>query len=333
MMSQRQIQHTERMQVSVLVPIYKVEQYIERCARSLFEQTLQDIEFIFVDDCSPDNSIGVLERVIKEYPQRQVRIIKHKSNFGSSAARKTAFDNALGKYWICCDSDDWVEPNMYERMLVIAESEGADIVCCGFIEEGVSSRKIQYDYEKETQKEILDSKRFGWIYGAQWNKLIRAELIQKHHINPIEGIDMWDDSCVTLPLRLLSKKTVILKDCLYHYNIGNISSICHQVSTKKLTSQTKAIHHLEHFLAENGFKEVSTPLINSLKIEVASPLFDNFSKENILLLKSLVPDVNVWKTNQWSTKTKLGHWLILNLPITLVICLRNLKNSLKHQRY
>lgn len=320
------------MKVSVLVPIYNVEQYIERCARSLFEQTLQDIEFIFVDDCSSDNSIDVLERVIKEYPERKVKIIKHESNSGSSAARKTAFNNATGNYWICCDGDDWVDSNMYERMLAVAENEGADIVCCGFIEEGVSPRKIQYNYETETPKEILDPKRFGWIYGAQWNKLIRAELIREHHIAPIEGIGMWDDSCVTLPLRLLSKKTVILKDCLYHYNIENNSSICHQVSTKQLISQAKAIRHIEHFLTEKGFSKASAPLINSLKIEAASPLFDSFSKENILLIKSLIPNLNVWKANQWNFQKRLGRWLMLNLPITLTICLRNLKKSIRHPK-
>ena len=318
------------MKVSVLVPVYNVEQYIERCARSLFEQTLQDVEFIFVDDCSPDNSIAVLERVIKEYPQRHVRIIKHMENKGLSAARKTAYENALGKYWICCDSDDWTEPNMYERMLNAAEKENADIICCGFITEGATSQEVRYDYTFESKNEILDPNRFGWIYGAQWNKLVRADLFREHHIMPVESVSMWEDSCVTLPLRLLSKKTVILKDCLYHYNVENISSICHQVSTKQVESQARAIRHIEHFLTENGFAKVALPLINRLKVEMASPLFDNFSKENILLLKSLVPDLNVWKVNQWNFRTKLGHWFVLKLPVALTIRLRNLKKSLKH---
>lgn len=104
--------------VSVCVPIYCVEKYIEQCARSLFEQTLNDIEFVFVDDCSPDKSVDVLERIIKDYPQRleQIKLIRHEKNQGHCGVFKTLLTNASGKYVITCDSDDWVELDMYEKM-------------------------------------------------------------------------------------------------------------------------------------------------------------------------------------------------------------------------
>ena len=92
--------------VSVIVPIYGVEKYIERCARSLLEQTIENIEYIFVNDCTKDNSIAILESVIKEYPHRehQVRIIHHGTNKGLPQARKTGLLNAHGEYIAHCDN-------------------------------------------------------------------------------------------------------------------------------------------------------------------------------------------------------------------------------------
>ena len=100
----------DEIKVSVIVPIYEVERYIERCARSLFEQTmLSGIEFIFVDDCTPDYSIEILHNTLKEYPEReaQVTILTHSANKGLAAARKTGVRAARGEYISHCDSDDW----------------------------------------------------------------------------------------------------------------------------------------------------------------------------------------------------------------------------------
>ncbi len=119
--------------VSVCIPVYGVEKYIERCARSLFEQTMKDgIEFIFVDDCTPDRSIEILERVLKEYPQRekQVTVLHHPVNRGLVAARNSALAAASGDYIIHCDSDDWVDLDLYEKMYAKAAETDADMVYC-----------------------------------------------------------------------------------------------------------------------------------------------------------------------------------------------------------
>ena len=135
----------EQPKVSVIIPVYGVEKYIEQCARSLFEQTMQEgIEFIFIDDCSPDRSIGILKEVLKEYPHRepQVKIIRHSENQGSGGTRRTGVENATGEYVIHCDSDDWVEPDMYETLYRKAAKEDADIVGCDYISECRKKRVI-----------------------------------------------------------------------------------------------------------------------------------------------------------------------------------------------
>ena len=116
--------------VSILVPVYGVEKYIERCARSLFEQTYNNLEYIFVDDCTPDNSIAILKRVMEEYPMRkgQVRILRHERNRGIAAARNTALDAAQGSFLSHVDSDDYLARDAI-RLLVNKQVEtGADIV-------------------------------------------------------------------------------------------------------------------------------------------------------------------------------------------------------------
>ena len=118
--------------VSVIVLVYKVEKYIERCARSLFEQTLQDIEYIFVDDCTPDRSIEILERVLEDYPERksQVIILHNERNSGLPFSRRRGVEAASGDYIIHCDSDDWPESDMYAKLYAKASSENLDMVKC-----------------------------------------------------------------------------------------------------------------------------------------------------------------------------------------------------------
>lgn len=118
--------------VSVIVPIYKVERFIARCVSSLLEQTLQNVEFIFVDDATPDGSIDVLQQVIERYPHRaeQVRLIHHEHNKGLPAARNTGLQVACGEYIFHCDSDDYVEPDMLQTIYDKATTENADFVWC-----------------------------------------------------------------------------------------------------------------------------------------------------------------------------------------------------------
>ncbi len=114
--------------VSVISPFYKVAPFIERCAESLLGQTLEDVEFIFVDDASPDESRELLEKVIARHPERDARIVTHEANKGLPAARNAGLAVATGEFIFHCDSDDWVEPDMLEKMYKAAADNGADYV-------------------------------------------------------------------------------------------------------------------------------------------------------------------------------------------------------------
>ncbi len=116
--------------VSVIIPVYRAERYMERCARGLFGQTLDDVEYIFVDDCTPDRSFDVLRSVLDEYPRRQsqVRIIRHDTNRGVAEARTSGMKVAAGEYMTHHDPDDHVPADAYASMYRRAVETGADIV-------------------------------------------------------------------------------------------------------------------------------------------------------------------------------------------------------------
>ena len=117
--------------VSVITTIYGVEKYIERCVTSLFEQTMTSgIEFIFVDDCSKDGSIGKLNDLIEKYPSRhhQVKLLRHQENKGLPQARLTGLRHAIGEYIWFVDSDDWVVTNACELFYNTATRHDYDIV-------------------------------------------------------------------------------------------------------------------------------------------------------------------------------------------------------------
>ena len=179
-----------RVFVSVIIPIYRVEAFIERCARSLMEQTLNEVEFIFVDDGSPDGSMEVLERVLKDYPQRigQVRIIHHEQNKGLPAARNTGLAAATGEYIFHCDSDDYMERDALEAMYGKAKQQDADIVYTDWYLESSSLnppvvgrtavRRIRYMQcpAYDTPEAALRGLLHGRMKFNVWNKLVKREV-------------------------------------------------------------------------------------------------------------------------------------------------------------
>ncbi len=121
--------------VSFLVALYGVATYVEKCVRSLYEQTLDDIEIVLVDDCSPDDSMDIALRTLEEYPERkqQVKVVRHKENTGSHIVRKDGALAATGEYVIIVDGDDTVDVRMAEVLYAKAKETDADIVLCGIM--------------------------------------------------------------------------------------------------------------------------------------------------------------------------------------------------------
>lgn len=215
--------------ISVIIPVYNVARYIERCARSLFEQTLDDIEYLFINDCSPDNSITIIKNIMIEYPHRisQTRVLSMRSNQGVATVRKYGMLEATGDYIIHCDGDDWVDIALYESLYNKAVKEHADIVICDEI----------IEYQNNSQVcEIKDLPNNGHKIISNWyrntiglhlhNKLIKRTLYVTNEIYPWEGLNMWEDNGLMFRLLYYGKKiSQIHNNVFYHYNKTNINAI------------------------------------------------------------------------------------------------------------
>lgn len=213
--------------VSVIIPVYNVERYIERCARSLFEQTMSDgIEFIFVDDCSPDDSINMLLSVLSQYPARkeQTTILHHKQNKGQAQTRITGILAARGEYVIHCDSDDWVAPDMYEKLYDFAFKNDYDMVWCDYY------RSDRTNHTEITQKCDCDSVSLLRAYlssrliASLCNRLCRTEL-QKSEQLVYPVANMTEDLVIVTQATLKAKKIGYINEPMYYYYY-NPQSIC-----------------------------------------------------------------------------------------------------------
>ena len=168
--------------ISIIVPVYNVEIYIDKCLKTLTEQTLRDIEIIIVNDGSLDKSEEIIEKYVKENPTK----IKYyeKENGGLSSARNYGLEYATGEYIAFLDSDDYVETNMYEEMYNLAKKENADMVECDFIWEWEYGKKI-FDKRREykTKEEMMKKPRV-----VAWNKIYKRKIINKYKIRFPEGL-------------------------------------------------------------------------------------------------------------------------------------------------
>ncbi len=314
--------------ISIIVPIYNVAPYIERCARSLLEQSFQDVEYIFVNDCTPDNSIEILKEVIKEYPCRtsQTRIIHNKKNMGLAASRFIGLDIANGKYILHCDSDDWVETNMLECMYNAAIKENADIVCCEAIKErGSGSYRYKYLYNEETLENGLLDLQVNEIHVAIWNKLIKKELYTKNHIRNYDGINMGEDSAITTRLRFYSKKTIIVHEAFYHYNRMNNSSMTRELKESNAKMQIELSKHIENFFIQNNCYDKYRSVVNFYKF--ISKQYYLTQKRDIKKWKEIFPEchIDIIKFKQYPISKRVKWLICAYIPfVEYVIKPRNL---------
>ncbi len=245
------------MLVSILTPIYGVEKYIQKCAISLFKQTYDDIEYIFVNDCTKDNSIVVLKQTLDLYPNRlnQVRIVEHDINRGLAAARNTAINAASGDFVVHVDSDDWVDEHFVERLVVKQKEQNFDIVSSEFdaiYPHGKSKKNI---IEESNSKEIfIQNMLIGKCQNPIWGRLIRKTLYTDHDIRVEEGINMSEDLQVVPKLFYYANNFAIVHESLYFYNCTNISSYTASFSEAKARQSLRGSEILLEFFKNKSLE-------------------------------------------------------------------------------
>lgn len=211
--------------LSVIVPVYKAEKYLHRCVDSILAQTWSNLEVILVDDGSPDNSGALCD----EYAGKDSRVrVIHKPNGGVSSARNAGIDAATGDYIAFVDSDDYIAPEMYEKLFDVLTSENSIAVCDCFLHyQDKDIPKVIYDVNEDKVKFLSDF-LISDIGGSCWNMITPISLISSLRFPEYlcNGEDRW------FMLRLFSKAEAIIKYpcCLYYYDQVNLSSLTHRWS-------------------------------------------------------------------------------------------------------
>ena len=209
--------------VSIVVPFYNVEAYIGRCAQSLLGQTYPDIEFIFVNDGTPDRSREVLSEVVARFPGRNVRIID-KPNGGSAQARKTGIDHCSGEYVLCVDADDWLEADAVERLVDAAFKSKADVVYFyAWKEYGGGRRRIIRDADYSSPQAFASAVFAHKAHAALWLKFMRRNLYSAEIFYPVYSV--CDDVIQAVQVLDRAESLYLLPEPLYHYRLDNPSSL------------------------------------------------------------------------------------------------------------
>lgn len=307
--------------ISIIIAVFGCEEYIEACACSLFEQTIDNIEYLFINDATPDNSIEILNRVINLYPNRKpfVKIINLESNRGVSNARRIGIEKATGEFIIHCDSDDWVEKAMYERLYKKAKETNADIVGCNFIHEFPN---IQYVFQQQYADNIdvnISHLINGKIFPSLCTSLTRRELINKNNTTFPIDLNMGEDLFFNLQLYLHANKIVSLDWAPYHYRHTEESS-CVKRTRKSIDSDIAIAGLIERHMRENNLYEKYAKDIEYRKFFSKLPLIQDLSNDaNIFDWINIYPETNkhIWSYEQLDWKRKTELWLVANNFLTL----------------
>lgn len=238
--------------VSIIVPFYNVEKHIEKCLDSLVNQTLREIEIILVNDGSQDNS----EKIAKEFQQRFPTKIKYyeKANGGLGEARNFGIQYAIGEYIAFLDSDDYVEPNMYEEMYKKAKEENSDMVECDFLWEYPNKIKNDIGEKYVNQKEMLLKARV-----VAWNKIIKKELYIEHPEARFSVGLRYEDIEGFYKMLPYIEKVSFVKKTFIHY-VQRQNSISNSQNSKNEEIFKVLDNVIEYYIEKNIYEEFKTEL-------------------------------------------------------------------------
>lgn len=273
--------------ISVIVPFFNSSMYLEKCIQSLFQQSLNDIEFIFVDDGSTDNSITLLKKLINQYPYRKnsVKLISQPTNMGSATSRNVGLNNATGKYIAWVDADDWIEKDMFLTLWKTAEQKNADLVWCPFYIEFSDRKQIDYQIMDENARCFARALITGDMQGMLWNKLIRKRIFDENRIRFLDGCNMAEDRNVLFKVLCFCSIVSYVDEPMYYYVQFSPNAMTRDVSPTRTYEEIENGKDLAGFIERSQINWVSIDDLNKFLFR---------SKKKLLFSKSLI-DFKRWR--------------------------------------
>ncbi len=241
--------------LSIIIPMYNAEKYIEKCIKSILNQTLEEIEIIIVNDGSTDNSL----KMVKKYEENKKIIIQNEQNGGSSKARNKGLSLARGKYIYFIDADDYLEEDekILENLYNIIKKNKFDILIFDYFEDKVG--KKEYIDSTDRTEDLIVNKDFYLrdlmnekYRGISWNKIIKKSLYTENNINFLENIFMKEDLDVTLKLVYYSSKIGKIKKAYYNYVMHDNQGTKTITKEKRINDEYYLYLDLEKFFEKNN---------------------------------------------------------------------------------
>lgn len=223
------------MKLSIIVPTYNVENFIGRCATSIFSQNYDDMEIIFINDCSSDNSENIIFTILEKYPYRkdQVRVVKTEKNSGIAAVRNLGIQLSKGEYIYQVDADDYLEDNTLSKLMELIELKSPDLLLFDYYL-NIKNKKISIKNNFVNKSIFLNDLLRGIISPSIWNKIIKKSVIISNNLKFNEGYDYGEDYFF-IPLLVDKCNNIIYFDKnIYNYNVSVDNSYTKGISEKKI---------------------------------------------------------------------------------------------------
>lgn len=270
--------------ISIIVPVYNSEKYIQRCINSIINQTFINFEAIFINDGSADSSLEILKS--NKSLDNRIKII-NQENSGTGEARNNGLRNALGKYILFVDSDDTIEPSMLEKMYKKASEGDCDIVACNINKVSSDGNKIKYDLHKNTDEGNLFSSILSFkISSSVWNKLYKKDLFYKNSLFFPKGLRHNEDNAIVFKIIYYAQTISFVDDYLYNWYVVE-NSKSNSISKERLDSISSVLNIRYDFLIEqNIYYKYELDFIRSMLALISLRIQNiiNFTYDKLLIL-------------------------------------------------
>jgi glycosyltransferase involved in cell wall biosynthesis len=305
--------------VSVIIPVYKAENYLRKCVESVLAQTFADFECVLIDDKSPDSS-GL---ICDEFALRdnRVRVIHNETNQGASIARKTGLNAAKGKYIQFADSDDWLEPTMVEKLYNKAIETNADMVYCDYIEERNDKQILRKLEEVDKIAMIRQILKGGFpLYMLFWNKLVKKRIYNQAAF-PYD-LNGHEDNYIMTQIFFFSQKIHHIDGALYHYNRQNEQSMTYSANLRNHLDYFNNIRYIADFLFSrfgSDFEKLFEPYFSyRVNQSIHNLLKAGFS--DLKALRAFYPQANRYILSNTNMKFKHKVYLLFALRFGSTLC-------------
>ena len=302
--------------VSILVPVFNAGQYFEKCLRSLFGQTYVNLEFIFIDDCSSDNSATIFENTAKDFESRSNSIvyIRHSENQGVAASRNEAIERATGDFICFVDADDYIEQDYVATLMAAQNIDNRDMVWCDAVmhtDEGnhLLTEPLYKDRQTMINTYCCLTANYTMVL---WRRLIRRSLFTTHNIHCATGFNYAEDKVLLSQVAYYTERFGKVDKPLYHYNRMNTSSLVaqrnRQFNADIFRQEVHNIETIEEFFSSkesNYYESCATAKLHYLKEHLDQAL-QTSSREGFRIAVGHINASNpaFWSTIGWNR----GKW-------------------------